>query len=67
MPSAEAFQSRYSAEELIELRRNTLRYARSFPPGDERNRHRQIAASLRALFQSEGWFEAHTREGVPVP
>jgi hypothetical protein len=33
----------YSKAELIEHRRNILRYARSFPPGSERNRHRQIA------------------------
>jgi hypothetical protein len=66
MPSAEVIQNRYTVEELIELRRTTLRYARSFPPGDERNRHRQVAASLRALFQSEGWFKAHALDGPPV-
>ena len=43
----------YSMAELIEHRRNILRYARSFPPGPERNQHRQIALSLRA-FQEEG-------------
>ena len=32
----------YSIEELVELRRNNLRYARSFPPADERNRHRHV-------------------------
>jgi hypothetical protein len=67
MPSAEAIQSRYTAEELIELRRNALRYARSFPPGGERNRHRQVAASLRRLFQSDGWFKAHALEARLVP
>jgi hypothetical protein len=67
MPSAASIQSRYTAEELMELRRNTLRYARSFPPGDERNRHRQIAALLRTLFQSDGWFKAHTFDGPLVP
>jgi hypothetical protein len=66
MPSAETIRSRYTAEELTELRRNTLRYARSFPPGNERNRHRQIAASLRRLFQSDGWFKAHTPDGPLV-
>jgi hypothetical protein len=64
MPSVKTIQSRYSPEELIELRRNTLRYARSFPPGDERNRHRQVAASLRTLFQGKGWFKAHARKGA---
>jgi hypothetical protein len=39
-------------------RRNILRYARSFPPGPERNQHRQIALSLRALFKKEDWLEA---------
>src|ERR1700675_1689929 len=33
----------YSLDELTELRRKMLRYARSFAPGDERNHHRQIA------------------------
>ena len=47
-------------DELIELRRNILRYARSFPPGPERNKHRQVAASLRTLFQNNGWLQAHT-------
>jgi hypothetical protein len=67
MPSAEAIQSRYTAEQLIELRRNTLRYARSFPPGDERNRHRQVAALLRTLFRSDGWFKARALDRPLVP
>jgi hypothetical protein len=66
MMPANNFQRRYTVEQLIELRRNTLRYARSFPPGDERNRHRQIAALLRTLFQSDGWFKAHTVDGALV-
>jgi hypothetical protein len=45
----------YTLDELTELRRNTLRYARSFPPGDERNQHRQLAVSLRTLFKGEKW------------
>jgi hypothetical protein len=49
----------YSMAELIEHRRNILRYARSFPPGPERNQHRQIALSLRALFKKKDWLEAH--------
>jgi hypothetical protein len=57
----------YSIEELVELRRNNLRYARSFPPGDERNRHRRVATSLRALFKDEKWLHAHTLEGTLVP
>jgi hypothetical protein len=54
----------YSKEELVELRRNTLRYARAFPPGNERNRHRQLAVSLRTLFRGEKWLRAHTLEGI---
>jgi hypothetical protein len=67
MPSVETIQSRYTVEQLIELRRKTLRYARSFPPGEERDRHRQVAASLRTLFQNNGWLQAHTLDGPLIP
>jgi hypothetical protein len=50
----------YSKAELIELRRNIVRYARSFPPGPERNRHWQVASSLRRLFRDEKWLATHT-------
>jgi len=49
----------YTKAELIEHRRNILRYARSFPPGPERNQHRQIALSLRALFRNGDWLQGH--------
>ena len=49
----------YSTAELTKVRRSTLLYARSFPPGPERNYHRQIALSLRSLFRNEAWLEAH--------
>jgi hypothetical protein len=49
----------YSEAELVEHRRNILRYARSFPPGPERNQHRQVALSLRALFKNRKWLETH--------
>ena len=39
----------YSLDELMELRRYVLRYARTFPPGDERNQHLHVAVSLRAV------------------
>jgi hypothetical protein len=52
----------YSKAELIELRRNILLYARSFPPGFERNQRRQIALSLRSLFYNAKWLDAHTLE-----
>ena len=49
----------YSKAELVEHRRNILRYARAFPPGPERNQHRQIALSLRALFRNRTWLDSH--------
>jgi hypothetical protein len=49
----------YSRAELVEHRRNILRYARSFPPGPERNQHRQVALSLGALFRNREWLDAH--------
>jgi hypothetical protein len=54
----------YSKPELVELRRTVLLYARSFPPGFERNQHRQIALSLRRLFHDPKWLDAHTFEGA---
>jgi hypothetical protein len=51
----------YSLNELGRLRRNLLRYARSFPPGDERNQHRQVAVRLRLLFKNEKWLRDHVR------
>jgi hypothetical protein len=56
-------QPLYSKADLLEHRRNILRYARSFPPGTERNHHRQVALSLRTLFKDKGWLDAHTVEG----
>jgi hypothetical protein len=53
----------YSKAELIEYRRNILRYARLFPPGPERNQHRQIALSLLTLFKNNKWLDTHTVEG----
>jgi hypothetical protein len=51
----------YSVGELTELRRHVLRYARSFPPGYERNQHLQVAVSLRRLFRNEKWLRDHVR------
>ncbi|WP_160300628.1 hypothetical protein [Bradyrhizobium japonicum] len=48
------------------IRRDMLRYARSFPPGAERNQRRQIALSLRALFKNKEWLNAHTWEGAKL-
>jgi hypothetical protein len=63
MSPAETPERLYTIEELVELRRNTMRYARSVPAGDERNKHRQLAVSLRALFRGEKWLQTHTQEG----
>ena len=65
MTSVEPLVERlYSIEELVELQRNTLRYARAFPPGKERNQHRQVAVSLRTLFRGQKWLRTHTLEGA---
>ncbi len=52
----------YSLPGLLELRRQLLRFARSLPPGPERNDRRQTADSLRRLFRNDAWLEAHTVE-----
>jgi hypothetical protein len=57
----------YSLDELVEMRRNTLRFARTFPPGKDRNRHRQVATSLRVLFRDKKWLRTHTPQGTLVP
>jgi len=57
----------YTMSELLELRRQMLRFARSFPPGPERNDRRQTADSLRRLFRNKEWLAAHTRtETIPM-
>jgi hypothetical protein len=56
----------YNRAELIDLRRTMLLYARFFPPGPERNQHRQIAQSLGVLFRNKAWLDAHTREATPT-
>lgn len=48
-PKLEQDNTRYTMPQLIQLRRQMLRFARSLPPGPERNGRRQIAASLRSL------------------
>jgi hypothetical protein len=51
----------YSPDELLELRRNVLRYARTFPPGGERNQHFRVAVSIRALIKDNKWRRDHVR------
>jgi hypothetical protein len=53
----------YTKAELIGLRRTMLLYCRSFPPGFERNQHRQVARSIGSLFRNKNWLDAHTVEG----
>jgi hypothetical protein len=65
MTTVEPFVERlYRLDELLELRRTMLRYARSFPPGDERNQHLHVAVSLRTLFKNEEWLRDHVRKEV---
>jgi hypothetical protein len=55
--------TRYSMSQLVQLRRQMLRFARSLPiRSPERNERRQIAASLRRLFRDKRWLDAHTVE-----
>jgi hypothetical protein len=62
-----AAASAHTMSELIELRRQMLRFARSLPPGSERNNRRQIASSLRSLFKNKAWLDAHTTtEMIPM-
>jgi hypothetical protein len=50
--------------EAIESRRTMLRFAPSLPlRSSERNQWRQIAASLRTLFNDKKWLDANTVEG----
>ena len=53
----------YSNAELVELRRQMLRYSRSVPARPERNQHLQVAVSLRRLFKNKAWLDGHTVEG----
>ena len=53
----------FTIEQLLELRRQMLRFARSISPGAERNHRRQVADSLRKLFKNKEWLDAHLVEG----
>jgi hypothetical protein len=67
MPSVHQLgEQRHSIEELVGIRRDMLRYARSFPPGADRNQRRQIALSLRTLFKNKEWLDANTWEGAAM-
>jgi hypothetical protein len=51
----------YSKAELIEHSRNILRCARSFPPGSERNPHRQVVFASRLVQEQEMAWRTHGR------
>ena len=56
--------TRYTLSQLVQLRRQMLRFARSLPRGSsERIERRQIAASLRSLFKNKRWLDARIGEG----
>ena len=60
-------EHRYTMAELINLRRQMLRFARLLPIGAERNQRRQTARSLRKLFENKAWLADHTTtEMVPM-
>jgi hypothetical protein len=51
----------YTVSQLVQLRRQMLRFARSLPRGSsERIERRQIPASLRRLFRNKTWLGTHT-------
>ena len=54
-------QTRSTNSQFLQLRRQMLQCARSWPRGSsERNQRRQAAASLRRLFGNKEWLDAHT-------
>jgi hypothetical protein len=54
----------YTISQLVQLRRQMLRFARSLPRGSsDRNERRQIAASLHSLYRSKRRLDAHSGEG----
>jgi hypothetical protein len=53
----------YAIDELRVMRREMLVDARLYPPGPQRNQHRQTALSLRSLLKNKRWLDTHTIEG----
>jgi hypothetical protein len=53
----------YRKAKLMEHRRSLLRYARSFPVGPDRNRHKQVALLVRALFEDKKRPASHSIDG----
>jgi hypothetical protein len=64
MPSVDRLpMQEYPRSRLNELRRDILRYARTFPSGGERNQHRHFALSLARLFKNRHWLAANPSGG----
>jgi hypothetical protein len=53
----------YAIDELRVMGRETLLFARMYPPGPQRNQHRQTALSLRSLLENKDWLDTYTIEG----
>lgn len=53
----------YAIDELRVMRREMLLYARMYPPGPQRNQHRQTALSLRSLLKNKKWLDTYTIDG----
>ena len=54
----------YTVSQLVRLRRQMLRFARSLSRGSSaRNERRQIAASLHSLYRNKRRLEVHIGEG----
>jgi hypothetical protein len=59
--------TRYNNAQLLQLRRQMPRYARSLPRGSsERNDRRQIASSLRSLFRDKIMARRSYRRGIAL-
>jgi hypothetical protein len=64
MPHELVETKRYTMAELYEQRRVIIKHSRSMPPGRARNKHRQIATSMRSLSSDREWLAAHAVDGV---
>jgi len=54
-------ETRSTNSQLLQLRRQMLRHARSWPRGSsERKQRRQTAASFRTFSEKSEWLDAHT-------
>lgn len=56
----------YTISNLVEKRRDVLRFARLLPVGQRRNQLRQTASALRTLFKKNGWLDANTSDEIAM-